>query len=193
MGKIFRCSVLTGAIMIIVSSYPTYLSNVYVSGRGKPDGYAGINLWRSFALPAGILIVSMCPLQPPNLMNFGQVVSEFAFHMMGALGAIILFLLCEFHDVNDSAIKIVGNEKTVRTALVWLTLISLIFFVICMAVQALNPLLDICCDDVYLTVNKTTIDAARINEASVQVLQSEYFQEMAHVRPEGKFNPMPLY
>eukprot|EP00931_Biecheleriopsis_adriatica_P087266 TRINITY_DN61762_c0_g1_i1.p1 TRINITY_DN61762_c0_g1~~TRINITY_DN61762_c0_g1_i1.p1 ORF type:complete len:368 (-),score=51.64 TRINITY_DN61762_c0_g1_i1:51-1106(-) len=177
-GRIFQASVLTGAIMIMISNYPMFLSNVYF-GPSSLHGYPIINSLRAYAIPAGIILVALCPVADVNMMTTGMSVAMYGFHMVGALGAIIVFCVCEFHDLGDASIKFVGYEKGVRTFLVWGVVVFTVIFVIGEALGTLpTSWTGICCFDTYLEVNETAIEAAAKNKAYIQKAEDEKLMQL---------------
>lgn len=190
-GKIFRCSVLTGAIMIFVSDYPNYLSNVTLPSGNGGQSFPIINSLRAIMIPAGIMVVSLCPIAQVNLMTWGENIVEYGFHMAGALGAIIVFLICEFTDLSSAALKLPPMEKTIRLALAWLTVVSLVIFVIAEAIGVLG--FGMCCDDVYLAVNHTAIKKAHENGAFIQEASDKKLMQLFHLNHLDPASSSSLY
>jgi len=189
-GKAFRATVLTGAIMILASDYPTYLSNVYIGGA-KKNSFPITNSLRASVVPVGIVVVALCPVAEVNLTTIPEAVTLYGLHMVGALGAIIVYLVCEFSDLGDSGVKFGPGEKTIRTVLACLVLVSLVPFIVAQAIGSLG--LGVCCDDVWLPVNATAINATATHKAWIQEADDMRLKQMFLLKGLDPASSSPLY
>lgn len=180
-------------MMILVSKYPYYLNNVYV-GNAKacpcctccPPSLDSMLALRSFAVPIGLIVVCLAPIAYDNMTDTGWKVVLYAFHMAGAMVAVVVGLMSEYLILSSPSFQFAPGEKIARQICSGGMLVSILLFVSTYAV----PFFDFCCDDQYLPVNSTVISSAASHAAFYQEMEDKELLQLSLAHPEAKDDPV---